>query len=274
TQSARSEGPFLAVNCAAIPSEIMESELFGHTKGAFTGAVRDKSGLFERAHGGTVLLDEIGDLDLRLQTKLLRFLEDRRVRRVGSGEDREVDVRIVAATHRDLGRRIQQGAFREDLYYRIRVFQIDLPSLADRREDIPLLLDHFVRHFGEETGRSISGVSNSGLRALMAHHWPGNIRELRNAVEHAFVIADGDLLRPQDFPPEIQGGGSATDPVAKSDDDGLAEEVIRAVEESDGNRAEAARRLGISRVALWKRIRKLELDDRLPPARSGRRPKE
>ncbi len=268
-QSNRRKGPFVAVNCAAIPADIMESELFGHVRGAFTGAVRDAVGLIAMANGGTVFLDEIGDLPLSLQSKLLRFLEERRVRPVGGAEDRPVDVRIVTATHRDIAERTRTGEFREDLYYRIRVFQIDLPPLRERRDDLPLLVDHFVAALCEQTGRAIDRVSAAGLRAILEYDWPGNIRELRNAIEHAFVIAGSNEIDPDDLPAEVLNSTRARTE-SRGARSATAQEIVAMVEATGGNRAEAARRLGVSRVALWKRIRKLGIDGQLPEGRSGR----
>jgi DNA-binding NtrC family response regulator len=188
---------FVAVNCAAIPETLLESELFGHVKGAFTGADRDREGKCSRAKGGTLFLDEIGDMPLSLQPKLLRLLEERVFEKVGSDSQVSVDFRIIVATHRNLEECCNQGVFRKDLYHRLTVFPITIPPLRDRREDIPLLCDHFLSVFRQHQGKQLPGISQAALDLMMAHDWPGNVRELRNLLEYATIVTNGDLIRPE-----------------------------------------------------------------------------
>ncbi|HEB53326.1 MAG TPA: PAS domain-containing protein, partial [bacterium] len=202
--SARRERPFVAVNCAALPESMLEAELFGHVQGAFTGAVRDRAGLIESAASGTLFLDEIGDLSPLMQVKLLRVLQEREVRRIGDESSHAVDLRLVTATNRNLRQLLDDGAMREDFYYRIRVYEIAMPPLRDRLGDVPLLVDWFVRQQNEATDRGLRGASQAALRRLLDHPWPGNVRELRNAIEHAFVTADGDWIDEDDLPAEIR----------------------------------------------------------------------
>ncbi len=199
----RSAAPFVAVNCAALPPQLLESELFGHVRGAFTGADRHKEGLFEAAQGGTILLDEIGDMPLELQPKLLRVLEDRRVRRVGSTSDMAIDVRVLAATNKDLRAAFAAGRFREDLYYRLNVIQIDLPPLRQRGEDVELLTQHFLSELSAEAGKRISGFSQQAARMMQAYDWPGNVRELVNAVRHAVTMESGDVVQAESLPAAV-----------------------------------------------------------------------
>jgi DNA-binding NtrC family response regulator len=201
--SRRAKAPCVAVNCAALTETLIESELFGHEKGAFTGATEKKLGRFEMADKGTLFLDEIGELPLALQTKFLRVLEERRFERVGGTRTIEVDVRLVAATNRDLADMARRGAFREDLYYRLSVIQIDVPPLRERLDDVPLLAEHFFARFRNQAGRRIQGFSADAIAALMAHQWPGNVRELRNAVERAVVLGDSEMIVRRDLPPHI-----------------------------------------------------------------------
>ncbi len=206
--SRRSKAPCVAVNCAALTETLIESELFGHEKGAFTGATEKKLGRFEMADKGTLFLDEIGELPLALQTKFLRVLEERRFERVGGTRTIEVDVRVVAATNRDLAEMARRGTFREDLYYRLSVIQIDVPPLRERADDVPLLAEHFFSRFRNQAGRRIAGFSADAIAALVAHPWPGNVRELRNAVERAVVLGDGEVIQRRDLPPQIGGASS------------------------------------------------------------------
>jgi two-component system, NtrC family, response regulator PilR len=273
TEGNRAGAPFVAVNCGAIPDELMESELFGHVKGAFTGAATDKPGLFQEAHGGTLFLDEIGELSLSLQVKLLRALQERRIKRVGDTREAEVDVRVVAATNRDLEDEIQRGAFREDLYYRLNVIEIRIPPLRQRREDLPLLIDHFLRRFGNEQGRHYSGLSRDALRRLQDHDFPGNVRELENILEHAATLAIGEELALDDLPPLRQSAKPATPETGQVDipDEGIALDRVlydyerriieRALDKAGGVRTRAAQLLGISFRSLRYRLAKLGLDD-------------
>jgi two-component system, NtrC family, response regulator HydG len=267
--SARKAGPFIAINCAAIPEPLLESELFGHVKGAFTGASRDKLGLMQAADGGTLFLDEIGDMSPVLQVKLLRALQDRQIRRVGDDKAIAVDVRLVSASHRDLRALVAAGRMREDFYYRIKVFEIAMPALRDRREDIPALANHFAVELGRASGKPHIAIAADALRALLDHPWPGNVRELRNAIEHALVTVSGSTIQLQDLPVELRRRGArpaaAPEPALgphlartrAGSPDARREEIEEALRSSGGNRAEAARQLGIGRVTLWKRMRRL-----------------
>ena len=202
--SSRKNGPFVGVNCAAIPTELMESELFGHVRGAFTGAIANKQGLFEAADGGTLLLDEISEMSTHLQAKLLRVLEDREIRPVGGTKPVRVEVRIVAATNRDLAQAMARGAFREDLFYRLNVISVALPSLRERREDIPLLVNHFLQKFTELAGAPAKMLSPEALACLEAYAWPGNIRELENVIERAVTLETGPIIRPESLPESLR----------------------------------------------------------------------
>lgn len=195
--------PFVPVNCGAIPEALMESEMFGHKKGAFTSAIADKPGLFEKANGGTLFLDEIGELPLTIQVKLLRALQERVIRRVGANDDIKVDVRIIAATNRDLEKMVAEGTFRQDLYYRLNVIQIHLPPLRERKEDIPLLVEHFVKKFNERLGKNISGVSDEAMKLLTQYDYPGNIRELENIIERTMALEPGSVILPESLPPLV-----------------------------------------------------------------------
>ena len=266
TEGTRAKAPFVAVNCGAIPDELMESELFGHKKGAFTGAVHDKLGLFQEADGGTLFLDEIGELGLGLQVKLLRVLQERKVKAVGATEEIEVDVRVVCATNRDLEAEVARGAFRADLFYRLNVIQVWIPPLRHRREDIPLLADHFLRQFAAEHGKSVH-FGADGVRALESYDFPGNVRELQNIIERAVTLSSGSTLGADDFPakqarttPEIPH----EIPAEGVDLDRLLSDyermwVTRALEKTDGVRKRAAALLGISFRSMRYRLDKLGL---------------
>ena len=261
SQSQRRTQPFVAVNCSAIPEGLLESELFGHVKGAFTGANRDKVGLFQAADGGTLFLDEVGDMSPMLQVKVLRALQEREIRRVGDDQSIKVNVRLVTATNRNLTELIGQGLLREDFYYRIRVFEIQLPPLRERREDITLIVDHLIDDLSRSTGKRIRGIDPDALKTMLDYAWPGNIRELRNAVEHAFVTVTGDRLRASDLPFEIRAAVPApAAPVSRSGDPEERARILEALHRCAGRKADAARRLGISRVTLWHRMRTLGID--------------
>ncbi len=266
----RAKMPFVAVNCGAIPEELMESELFGHCKGAFTGAVADKPGLFQEADGGTLFLDEIGELSLGLQVKLLRVLQERKVKSVGATEEVEVDVRVIAATNRDLEAEVARGAFRADLYYRLNVIELHLPPLRHRREDIPLLAEHFLRKFAVEHGRA-PRLSPEAMRRLESYDFPGNVRELENLIERAVALSSSSLIGLQDLPdlkPAKVGPGvelRAAFPPEGVDLDRLVAEyerswVLRALEHTGGIRKRAATALGISFRSLRYRLVKLGID--------------
>ena len=203
-ESPRRAGPFVSVNCGAIPETLMESELFGHVKGAFTGAVANMVGLFSAAHGGTLFLDEVTEVPQSVQVKLLRVIQEREIRRVGDTRDVKVDVRLIAASNRDVAKAVADGILREDLFYRLNVIPIQLPPLRDRREDIPLLASHFVRKIAAELGKSVKGVSPEALAILESYRWPGNIRELENVIERALVLGSGEILEAEALPPDLQ----------------------------------------------------------------------
>ena len=258
-ESPRQGAPFVAVSCAALTETLLESELFGHEKGSFTGAVARRKGRFEQAHGGTLFLDEIGDISAKLQLDLLRVLEERKVTRVGGTEAVDVDVRIIAATNRDLRKAAADGQFREDLYYRLNVIPITLPPLRERREDIPLLIEHFLEHLSVETDRRVDGVSAEALAALMRHDWPGNVRELRNVLERGMVIAKDKLVQPDDL--GLSGNGirpDAFDP-SLSLDEVERRHITAVLHHTGGNVTQAARTLAIDRVTLYNKIRKYGL---------------
>lgn len=258
--SSRSNKPFIKVNCAALNENLLESELFGHVKGAFTGADKERIGRFEAAHGGTIFLDEIGDIPLSTQVKLLRVLEEMEIERVGDHSPVPVDVRIVSATNKDLKALISRDEFREDFYFRINVFPILCPSLVSKKEDIPLLIDFFIEEYAKRASKKISGVSANAINALIDYEWPGNVRELRNVIEYAIVLCPGGSLELKHFPPFISGIMPAEQP-AMTNGNGSQEreELIEALEKTGGNKSAAARLLGVSRVTVWKRQKKYNL---------------
>jgi len=278
--SAREARPFVRVNCAALAPGVLESELFGHEKGAFTGAVARRPGRFELADGGTLFLDEVGDLPLDVQVKLLRVLQEREFERVGGVETVKVDVRLISATHRDLERLITEGKFREDLYYRLNVFPITMPPLRERPGDIGLLVDHFVGKYAQSTGKLVRGADPAAVAILSAYPWPGNVRELENVIERAMILAAGEVLTPADLDfgrrpgPPLAVVPSQSPPGTLPIDSGrslakrLSEqergEIIAAVEQAAGNIAHAARALGINRSTLYYRMRKHGLEHLLP----------
>jgi two-component system response regulator AtoC len=262
-------GPFVAVNCGAIPENLLESELFGHKKGAFTDAMQDRRGLFEEANGGSLFLDEIGELPLALQVKLLRVLEDEKIRRLGETRDLQVDVRIITATHRDLSAETKAGRFREDLYYRLNVLPIHCPALRDRREDIPLLIDHFLARNNARLGTGIRGLDTEARRLLYEYAWPGNVRELENTIERAMVLTEGDTITAADLPERVR---EARDPVQMQLASGelsvkktmrIIEEILirRALQKTKGNRTRAAEILEISHRALLYKIKDYQITD-------------
>ncbi len=269
SEGARAKLPFVAVNCGAIPEELMESELFGHKKGSFTGAVTDKRGLFHEADGGTLFLDEIGELSLGLQVKLLRALQERKVKQVGGNEELEVDVRVVAATNRELEAEVGRGAFRTDLYYRLNVIEVRIPPLRQRREDIPLLAEHFLRRFAAEHGRT-ARLTPEAMRKLESHDFPGNVRELENMIERAVALSSSPLIGASDLPDPRAGSRPAVDtpnalPGEGVDLDRLVADfertwVTRALDQTGGVRKRAAALLGISFRSLRYRLEKLGLD--------------
>ncbi len=266
--SRRPRGTFVSVSCAALPEQLLENELFGHVKGAFTGALAARKGLLEEANGGTFFLDEIGDASLSIQAKLLRVLEDRSIRRIGDNRSIPVDVRMVAATNRDLQSAMREKLFREDLFYRLNVIPIHVPPLRERGGDIPPLVAHFIEKYHGKIKKQVSGVSPQAMTLLMAYRWPGNVRELENIIQRMMVVAKGDTLDVQDLPPEILGKEA---PHEKPKDmkgitresAGLAEKnlILDALTKSRGNVTQAARSLGISRVTLQKKMKMYNLRD-------------
>lgn len=258
----RKDKPFIKVNCAALNENLLESELFGHVKGAFTGADRTRIGRFEAANEGTIFLDEIGDIPPGTQVKLLRVLEDKIIERVGDHRPIPIDVRIVSATNRDIEALVSEGKFREDLYFRINVFPLLLPRLADRKEDIPLLVQHFIKQGSRNTGKKILGVTPAAMDLLIEYPWPGNIRELRNVIEYAFVLCPGGSIDTAHLPPKLGGRDKkrvkatlTAFPVSGNRID-EKEELLGVLESVGWNQTKAAKRLGVSRVTIWKRMKK------------------
>jgi PAS domain S-box-containing protein len=266
--SRRADKPFVAINCAAVPDALLESELFGFEKGAFTDARAQKKGILELANGGTVLLDEIGELQVPLQAKLLRVLEDQSFRRLGGLRDVDIDVRVIAATNRNLGEAVREGRFREDLFYRLNVISMEIPPLRERTQDIQPLVKHFVDIYNEKFGHSIKGISPETLEKLLAHPWPGNVRELRNTIERAMVMEESDLIRPgslglgmASLDAAVSQESNSSPPVSEGLSLGETEKgmLARALEKFSGNQTQAARALGISRDTLRYRMKKYSL---------------
>ena len=265
TLSPRNKRPFVPINCGGMSEGTIESELFGHVKGAFTGAIADREGKFEYANGGTLLLDEVGDMPLQTQVKLLRVLEERAVVRLGDNRQRPVDVRVLASTNADLPQRVRDGAFRQDLYFRLRVVTIELPLLKDRRADIKLLVDHFVKHFARLHGKGVESIDREALIALVQYEWPGNVRELKNAIESMIVRSRGNILTRSDLPPEINAplpsdqdgwqflAGRTVDEVEKN-------HIRVALELASGNRQKAAKSMGLSERTLYRKLKQYGLE--------------
>jgi two-component system response regulator HydG len=259
-QSPRREKPFVVINCSAYPSTLLESELFGHERGAFTGASRRRAGRFEQAHGGTVFLDEIGEISQTAQIKLLRVLQSQKFERIGGEQTLAVDVRILAATNKNLLDQVKSGMFREDLFYRLNVIPIQLPPLRDRQNDIPLLARHFLRTSAEGQKKNLREFSGEAMRIVLNYRWPGNVRELENTIEHAVVLAKGSVIEAVDLPPLVTGPAAQAPPVpSKSIIDNEARLLKEVLEECNWNKTEAAQRLGISRSTLYEKIRKYQL---------------
>jgi len=268
--SRRRKKRFVAINCAALPDTLLESELFGHKAGAFTDARKDKPGRFAMADGGTIFLDEIGDISPAMQVRLLRVLQERCIEPLGSVEPVKVDVRVLAATNKDLAKLVRAGKFREDLFYRIRVVYLKLPSLRQRREDIPLLIDRLVAKFNRLQGKDIAGVSNEVLARLMEHDYPGNVRELENIIEQAFVLCRGGLIELHHLPPELRPAASASvgeygGPTTLDAMERLL--IAEALRRHHGNRQRAARELGIHPSTLFRKLKALKIE---PPPTDGR----
>jgi DNA-binding NtrC family response regulator len=262
--SDRKDAPFVPINCAAIPDQLLESELFGHMRGSFTDAKGDKHGLFEEAHKGTLFLDEISELPITLQAKLLRAIQEKEIRRIGATKPISVDVRIIAATNLHLAEEVKAKRFREDLYYRLNVIEVKLPPLRDRREDIPLLVDGFLKKCGEARGKEVKGVTESALAMLMDYMWPGNVRELENVVERAVTLSRRDKIMPDDLPPSVQGAlgdrrvleeaAEKTLPLHKIE----KEYIKKILEKTGGNKYQAAQVLGIDRKTLYRKLAEIE----------------
>ena len=275
--SRRASGPFIKINSGAIPENLLESELFGYEKGAFTGAVTSKPGKFELADKGTLFLDEIGDVPPAIQVKLLRVLQEREFERLGGTRTIKVDVRLVAATNRDLRAALEQGTFREDLYYRLNVVPISIPPLREHKEDVPALADHFLRRYAAESGKAIRGITPDALKTLMDFHWPGNVRELQNIIERAIAFSEGDVLGVADIRLDLfsvrksPAAASAANPEAHFPPEGMTldefeEEIIReSLRRANGNKSQAARLLGLSRNALRYRLSKMGVADEPEP---------
>jgi transcriptional regulator with PAS, ATPase and Fis domain len=275
--SRRASGPFIKINCTAIPENLLESELFGYEKGAFTGAVSSKPGKFELADKGTIFLDEIGDVPGTIQVKLLRVLQDRDFERLGGTKTLKVDVRVVAATNQDLRAALEQGSFREDLYYRLNVVPINIPPLRERKEDIPYLVDHFIERFARESGNPIRGITPAAQKALMEFHWPGNVRELENIIERAVALSSGDVIDVADIRLDLSpsrpggadiasfalsAGGTTAFPPPGLTLEQFEDEIIKeALHRAGGNKSQAARLLGLSRNALRYRLSKMGVPD-------------
>jgi len=260
----RASKPFIKVNCAALSENILESELFGHVKGAYTGAETDRIGRFEAAHTGTLFLDEIGDIPLSVQVKLLRVLEEKMIQRVGTNKSIPIDVRIITATNKNLEKMIEQGTFREDLFFRVNVFPLTCPPLHERKDDITLITQHFISFHAEKTGKNILGFTPEAMRLMVAYPWPGNIRELRNSVEYAFVLARGKSIGREHLPEKIiTFNPMETKPLKGIEQNGMVrvglsekEKLLNALQQADGNQTKAAKILDVSRITVWKRIKK------------------
>ena len=260
--SPRASRAFVAVNCAAIPAELLESELFGHEKGSFTGAIATKVGKFELATGGSLFLDEVGSMRLDLQAKILRALQEREVERVGGTRTIKIDVRVIAATNRDLKKAVEEEAFREDLYYRLNVVPITLPDLKDRQEDIPLLANHFVQKFAQESNPAIREISKEAMAVLMSHAWPGNVRELENVIERAVTLGHGPAVLPTDLPPHLAGGANPLERALAREatlEDLERDYIAMILQRTKGHQIRASTILGIDRRTLYRKIRRYGL---------------
>ena len=261
--SLRSNKPFIKVNCAALNQNLLESELFGHEKGAYTGADRTRIGRFEAAHGGTIFLDEIGDIPLSTQVKLLRVLEEKEIERVGDHRPIRVDVRIISATNKDLDELVDRELFREDLLFRINVFPLNCPALVQRSEDIPIIVQNFIEQNGDRGDNPIVGLTAEAMEAIVAYDWPGNVRELRNAIEYAFVLCPGGWIGKEHLPPKIYTANQTRAARHSAPAGQWSHErnhLLNTLRQVNGNQSEAARMLGVSRVTIWKRIKKYDIN--------------
>ena len=262
--SPRAKQPFVTVHCAALAPTLLESELFGHERGAFTGAHERRIGRFEQAQGGTLFLDEIGEIDATIQVKLLRFLGERTFERVGSNKTLTADIRLVAATNKNLEDLVKAGKFREDLFFRLRVVEIELPPLRERSGDIPLLAQSFLREFAKENGKAVNDFTADALEALMNFSWPGNVRELRTAIEHAVVLSRGERITLRDLPPSVRHGGAVEPKILAGKDltvkDAEKQLIIRALKETEGNRTHAAKKIGMSRRTFHRKLHEYHLE--------------
>lgn len=259
----RRDKPFICINCGAIPENLLESELFGHKKGSFTSAVDDKKGLITMAHGGTLFLDEVGELPAALQVKLLHVIQTRELTPVGDTRVITVDVRIIAATNADLMQRVKEGRFREDLYYRLNVIEINMPALRERSDDIPVLIKHYLDVFAKEAGKNLKDIDYEAMQALLAYDWPGNIRELRNTMERAVVLADGDLITIHDLPDKFRTldvEGVSTSSLRQALDNFEREYIKRSLTENKGSKETAANKLGIDLATLYRKLKKLRIE--------------
>jgi two-component system, NtrC family, response regulator HydG len=271
--SQRKEQPMITVNCSALSENLLESELFGHVKGSYTGAVRDRLGRFEEAQGGTIFLDEIGELSPLIQVKLLRVIQEREIERVGESKKRKIDIRVITATHQDLFQRVKEGLFREDLYYRLKVFPINLPSLHERKEDIPLLVNHFIGVMNKKTGKNIKNLSQTAMQLFMDYDWPGNVRELENAIEHAFVLCNHEQIESNNLPIEIRRIETAEPTPAppkrslrkRNVQNSLSKDALLALlEEHNWNKKDVGRELGVSHTSVWKYMKKWDIPLKRP----------
>lgn len=262
--SPRQAGPFIAVNSAGLSESLLESQLFGYSKGAFTGAMANRQGFFEAANGGTIFLDEIGDMPLSVQTKLLRVLQERKINRIGETHERSVNVRVVAATHKDLVAEVAAGRFREDMFFRLRVARINIPPLRARKTDIPLLVGHFLRSASEQAGKAVDALHADALQCLLAYDWPGNVRELRSCIDYALIHCQGSKIQAADLPPEIHGLRPAVVATPESVPEFTGDErqrILQALEKAGGSRSRAAKLLGVSRATFYRHCRKLGLEN-------------
>lgn len=257
--SARAEGPFIQLNCAALNEFLLESELFGHVKGAFTGAYRHRTGRFEAANGGNIFLDEIGEMPPASQAKLLRVIENKKIERVGDHTPIRVDARIIGATNRNLSEMVERKQFREDLFFRINVIPIHLPTLRERMEDVPVLADAIMRDLAKRSGKNITGLSKSALDLLLSYTWAGNVRELKSALEFAFVVAESGLIQPEHLPNHLLPVRKESEGITGREASSEKTELISALKKAGGNRSETARLLGVTRATVWNRMRKYNI---------------